>query len=154
MWTYSFKDVTAVYAGPGGTFQLGDGSGASEEGLTIDFIDDKGAMTIGAGGEVMHSLHAGKAATLTVRLLKTSPTNFLLSRAYNIETASSALFGVGTLVIRNPVTGDIITCRQVGFKKQPPITYAKDGGSNEWVFNCGLVDQILGIGAPEIANAS
>lgn len=29
-------------------------------------------MTVGADGEVMHSLHAGKSGTITVTLLKTS----------------------------------------------------------------------------------
>ncbi len=32
-------------------------------------------MTVGADGEVMHSLHAGKSGTITVTLLKTSPVN-------------------------------------------------------------------------------
>ncbi len=35
----------------------------------------KNTMTIGADGEVMHSLHADKSGTVTVNLLKTSPTN-------------------------------------------------------------------------------
>lgn len=152
MKTYSFMDVTGTYAGPGGTFPLGDGSGAAEEGVTIEMVDDKGTMTVGADGQVMHSLHAGKAATLTLRLLKTSPTNFLLAKAYNIETVSSALFGIGTIVIRNAVSGDIITARQVGFKKSTAVNYAKDGGIQEWQFNCGKVDTILGIGSPEAAD--
>jgi hypothetical protein len=32
----------------------------------------KNTMTVGADGEVMHSLHAGKSGTITVTLLKTS----------------------------------------------------------------------------------
>lgn len=150
MPTYSFLDVSGTYNGPGGSFPLGNESAAAEEGITIDFNEDKGSMTIGADGSVMHSLHAGKGATLTLRLLKTSPTNHLLSKAYNIETVSSALFGVGTIVIRNAQSGDVVTCRQVGFKKHPPANYAKDGGTNEWTFNCGQVNQVLGAGQPAV----
>lgn len=152
MATYAFQDVSGTYIGPGGTFQLGHESGAAEEGLTIDYVEDKGTMTIGADGSVMHSLHAGKGATLTLRLLKTSPVNHQLSLAYNIETASSAAYGIGTIVVRNPFSGDVITCRQVGFKKAPPANYAKDGGTNEWTFNCGKVDMLYGNGASQVDN--
>lgn len=47
-------------------------------------------MTVGADGEVMHSLHAGKSGTITVTLLKTSPVNKKLSLMYNAQSQSSA----------------------------------------------------------------
>ncbi|MDI8107039.1 PfkB family carbohydrate kinase, partial [Salmonella enterica subsp. enterica serovar Anatum] len=43
-------------------------------------------FAIGADGEVMHSLHADKSGTVTVNLLKTSPTNKKLSLAYNAQS--------------------------------------------------------------------
>lgn len=149
MASYSFLDVQATMVGPTGNFQLGSGAGNAEEGISISMIDDKGSLTVGADGSAMHSLHAGKAGTVTVRLLKTSPTNALLAAAYAAQTASSALYGQNTILIRNPVSGDTISARQCGFRKLPDIGYAKVAGTQEWVFNAGQVDMLLGSGNPE-----
>ncbi len=43
--------------------------------ITVTQWAAQNTMTIGADGEVMHSLHADKSGTVTVNLLKTSPTN-------------------------------------------------------------------------------
>lgn len=75
MSTYSFMDVTATLTGPTGSIDLGYGSASSEEGIVVAMGGPKNTMTIGADGEVMHSLHADKSGTITVNLLKTSPTN-------------------------------------------------------------------------------
>ena len=88
MATYSFLDVTASIAGPGGNFSLGNGSGNSEEGITVTMTEDKNTMTIGADGSAMHSLHAGKSGTVSVRLLKTSPVNKQLMTLYNYQTTA------------------------------------------------------------------
>lgn len=104
----------------------------------------KNTMTIGADGEVMHSLHADKSGTITVNLLKTSPTNKKLSLAYNAQSQSSATWGNNVIVIRNKVSGDIITARSVAFQKQPDNANAKAGNTMPWVFDCGKIDQVLG----------
>ncbi|GAB7212501.1 hypothetical protein OS31_40110 [Dickeya oryzae] len=75
MPTYSFMDVTATLVGPTGSIDLGYGSANSDEGITVTMAEAKNTMTIGADGEVMHSLHAGKAGTVTINLQKTSPVN-------------------------------------------------------------------------------
>ena len=56
MATYSFMDVTASLSGPTGEIDLGYGSASSEEGITVAMGGPKNTMTIGADGEVMHSL--------------------------------------------------------------------------------------------------
>lgn len=116
MATYSFMDVTASLSGPTGEIDLGYGSASSEEGITVAMGGPKNTMTIGADGEVMHSLHADKSGTVTVNLLKTSPTNKKLSLAYNAQSQSSGTWGNNVIVIRNKVSGDIITARSVAFR--------------------------------------
>ncbi len=142
MYTYSFLDVQAALVGPGGSISLGNGAGAAEEGITVEMTEDKNTMTIGADGTPMHSLHAGKGGTVTVRLLKTSPVNNNLSLMYNLQTASGALHGANVLTLSNSL-GDQITCRAVAFKKMPSQTNAKDAGINEWTFDAGIVDTTL-----------
>ena len=144
MSTYSFMDVSATLVGPTGSIDLGYGSATSDEGISVTMSGAKNTMTTGADGEVMHSLHADKSGTITVSLLKTSPTNKKLNLAYNIQSQSSATWGNNVIVIRNKVSGDIITARSCAFQKQPDNANAKTGNTMAWVFDCGKIDQALG----------
>ena len=137
--TYSFLDVNASWAGPTGAFSLT--GGAAEEGITIAMREDKNMMVVGADGSVQHSLRADNSATITIRLLKNSPTNALLSGQYNLQKSSSTLWGQNIINI-NASIGDEIIATSVAFKKQPSITYAKDGATNEWEFE-GVVTEVL-----------
>jgi hypothetical protein len=150
MTTYSFKDVTASLNGFGGSINLANGAGVSEEGITIEPTNDKNIMTMGAGGEGMHSLVADESSTITVRLLKTSPTNAQLQTMYNLQTGSSATHGRNVIVINNVAGGDVITASGVAFKKRPTITYAQEGGIMEWAFDAIRTSSILGVGTPEV----
>ncbi|MBS4248414.1 DUF3277 family protein [Escherichia coli] len=142
--TYSFIDVSASLTGPTGSIDLGCGSANSEEGITVAMTEAKNTMTVGADGEVMHSLHAGKSGTITVTLLKTSPVNKKLSLMYNAQSLSSATWGNNVIVIRNKVSGDTTTARSCAFQKQPDHANAKVGNKVSWVFDCGKIDQLLG----------
>lgn len=148
--TYSFLDVAAVLSGPGGSFSVGSDAGVAEEGITIEMVDDKNTMTIGAAGDAMHNLHAGKAGKVTIRLLKTSAVNRQLSQLYALQTSSSALHGQNVLTLQDTARGDFGSCRQGAFKKFPSNTYSKVGPMLEWEFDFGQVDQQLGSGAPAL----
>jgi hypothetical protein len=150
MATYSFEDVVASISGPGGVIPLGNGAGNADEGITVAMSEDKNTMVTGADGSVMHSLHASQSGRVTVRLLKTSPTNALLSAMYNFQTQSSANHGQNTMLISNPQRGDVISCQQVAFAKQPDLAYAKEGNVQEWEFDAGYIHEILGIGSPTL----
>ena len=144
MSTSSFLDVSASLAGPTGLVELGYGSANAEEGITVTMAEAKNTMTVGADGEVMHSLHAGKSGTITVTLLKTSPVNKKLSLMYNAQSLSSATWGNNVIVIRNKVSGDTATARSCAFQKQPDWNNPKVAGTVAWVFDCGKIDQLLG----------
>ena len=152
MPTYSFLDNLVAISGPNGNFNLGGpGSGNSEGGISIVMTEDKNTMTIGAGGEGMHSLHAGRSATVTTRFLKTSPQNALLSAMYAADTADGSTHGRNTISIRDIARGDTIVCQEVAYAKFADITYAKDGGEMVWTFHCVKVDFFLGSGLPVAA---
>lgn len=142
--TYSFEDVKATLSGPGGIIPLGDGAGVAEEGISIEFAEETDTMQIGADGSVAHSLHASKAGKVTVRLLKTSPTNALLTALYNFQRTSSLNFGQNMIVITNVVTGDVYTCTQAAFARYPHNTYAKEAGTMDWEFLAGRIEPTLG----------
>jgi hypothetical protein len=142
--TYSFLDVVANITGPGGNVNLGEGSGDAEEGITIERNGDRDTMTIGADGTPMHSLRADKSGTITVRVLKTSPTNALLQAMYDTQAVSSAVWGNNILHIADVARGDATIAQGVAFRRFPGITYAANGNVNEWAFNCGYIDSVLG----------
>ncbi|AOJ93094.1 MULTISPECIES: phage structural protein [Burkholderia cepacia complex] len=144
MATYSFQDVTATIVGPGGAFSLGYGSANAEEGITIAQAGDKNTMTVGADGEVMHSLHADKSGQVTIRLLKTSPVNQKLMALYDAQSLDSRLWGKNLITVTQSVSGDVTTARSCAFKKKPDIGYKKDGDVIEWVFDAAKIDSVLG----------
>ena len=144
--TYSFLDTQAAIEGPGGSFPL-SGAGVADEGITITMTEDKGTLVSGADGTPMHSLHASRTGQCTIRLLKISQANALMTNLYNYQTQSAAYYGQNTIVVNDPVRGDNITCQFAGFRKMPDVVFAKEGGMIEWSFNCGVIDHILGSGA-------
>lgn len=141
---YSFKDVKAAITGPGGLINLGTSAGPAPEGITVDPKGDINTMTIGADGSGMHSLSADRSGTITVRFLKTSPTNALLMAMYNLQIASGSTHGQNTITISDVARGDVITCENVAFRKAPPINYAVEGGSVEWEFDAIRITRTLG----------
>ena len=145
MATYSFMDVAAALDGPTGVVDLGYGAGVADEGISVTMAGDKNTMLIGADGEGMHSLHADKSGTVTVRLLKTSDRNSILQAMFDAQTLSASLHGKNVITITNPKSGDITVCRSCAFKKKPDLTYKKDGDLVEWQLDAIKIDTILGV---------
>lgn len=140
---YSFLDVHCSLVGPGGALNLGTGAGVSEEGISIDPTGDINTMTVGSDGSGMHTLHGDKSGRLVVRLLKTSPTNGLLSAMYAFQTSSGATHGQNTVVVNDTNRGEVITCRQVAFTKAPALQFGKEAGMVEWDFSAVIIDRVL-----------
>jgi len=150
MSAHSFLDCVATIDGPGGSINIGAGAGVAEEGITIEPVNDKSTMTRGADGSGVHSLSADNARTVTVRLLKTSPTNALLMNMANYQTMSSATHGKNTIAVRDIARGDAILLEKVAFKRIPTLNYAIEAGMNEWIFEAIESSTVLGVGTPEI----
>lgn len=146
MASYSFLDVNATIAGPGGIFNMAAGASAAEEGITVEATEDKNVMTIGADGRGQHSLVASDAATVTVRLLKTSPVNAQLMAMYDLQSASSSLWGQNVITVVDSGRNDYTVLQAVAFKKKATLTYAKEGGMMEWTFDAIKSNSILGTG--------
>ena len=138
--TYSFLDTNCSIVGPGGAFDLT--GGAAKEGITITPREDKSKLEIGADGSGLHQLRADKSATITIRLLKNSPTNALLSAMYDLQESTSSLWGINMISVNSNI-GDEISLRYVAFKKQPTVTYAEEGPMNEWEMEAVYMDMLL-----------
>ena len=135
MATWSFQDIKAAFEGPGGAFPLAPDSGNAAEGISFAPAGDKNIMTEGAGGEIMHSLRASQAGTLTITLLKTSNTNGLLQGVYNFQASSAKLWGKNSVVITNTQTGEVSIFKQGAFAKLPDKSWAEEGGTVAWTLH-------------------
>jgi hypothetical protein len=143
MDSYSFQDVSCSLVGPGIVASLGNGANAADEGIDVAPTGEKSTMSIGADGSGIHNLFADKSGTLTVRLLKNSPMNPVLSQAYALQTSDASLHGQNAVVITNRQTGEVITCTKVAFKKAPDLSYAKESKIVEWQFNAIRIERQL-----------
>jgi len=145
---YSFLDVSCTIVGPGGSISLGAGSANAEEGISVEFTEDKDRLAFGADGSPMHSLIAALGGKFMVRLQKVSPVNSLLVAMYNVQKVSSGLWGKNTIVLNNAVSGDNYTGTSAAFTKIPRNDYASAAGNLEWDFNVGVMEVVLGSGVP------
>jgi hypothetical protein len=143
---YSFLNVVCGIVGPGGAFNLGAGASVSEEGISIEPVEDKNVMTIGADGKGQHSLLASDAAKVTVRLLKTSPINAALMAMFDGQSISSGLWGQNVITVADIARGDITIAQSCAFTKKPAINYKKEADLIEWTFDSISATTILGIG--------
>jgi Protein of unknown function (DUF3277) len=153
MATYSFVDTNCILAGPGGVVSMGNGAGAAAEGITFTHTEEKDTVITGADGTIMHSLHASMTGRIIIRLLKTSPTNGILSILYNFQrTGGAAYWGQNTIALSNATLGDIIGGSQMAFVKHPDVVYATEGNVNDWEFSGYIVPE-LGPGIPGLTPA-
>lgn len=144
---YSFLNVNATISGPGGVgVNLASGAAAAEEGITIEAVEDKNVMTIGADGQGQHSLIASDAAKVTIRLLKTSPVNAQLMIMYDLQSSSSSLWGQNVITVTDSGRFDLTLVQSAAFNKKPTITYAKEGGFMEWILDGIKANTVLGAG--------
>ena len=142
--TYSFLDCQATLTGPNVTVTIGSTSGTAEEGISIAFAEDQASTMIGADGTGMHSIHAGQSGTVIVRLLKSSPTNAVLSAAYQADRQVPSSGGQNTIVVSWLAGGHLYTCVQCVFVKFPDQSYAKDAALLEWGFRAIRITPNLG----------
>jgi hypothetical protein len=143
-YVYSFLNFQCALTGPGGSINLGDGSGMADEGITFSPDGPINTKQMSADGSGQHSLHGDKSGKITVRLLKTSPVNKLLSAMYNAQTADASVHGQNTISGTDTLRNDSVTCRQVAFAKHPDLTYGKEAGMVDWEFEAIVIDRTLG----------
>lgn len=142
--TYSFLNFNCTLVGPGGSIRIGNGSGATDEGITFEPVEDISTMEVSSDGAGQHSLHANKSGHVTLRVLKTSDINAQLQAMYNFQTANPANHGQNLITGIDKVSGDQITCQQVAFKRRITMKQGKVAGMIDWQFDVVQMDIVLG----------
>jgi len=80
--SYAAKNVTAMVNG-----QRVQGLWDGDDPITVESVDDLGALMVGADGDSIFSQFAGTAHTITLRLQHTSPTHTLLHQRWAVQRA-------------------------------------------------------------------
>jgi hypothetical protein len=143
MGSYALNKVAASITGPGGSFQLGSGSALGDEGIEFE-TNERSVKQVGADGVGQYSFIADKSGTVTVTLLKTSPTNAMLMNMFNAQTLDSSLWGSNVIVLVDTASGTTVTARACAFNKVPPQKFGKEAGTNQWVFDSLYIDTVIG----------
>lgn len=143
MKTYSFLDVRVGFAGPTGVFSLSKG-GVADEGITFAPDGNINTKTMAADGDGMHTLHANRSGTVTIRLLKSSPLNGQLMTALNLQRTSAALWGQNIITLVDPNKGDNVTAEQCAFEKWPNLAFGTEAQPVEWAFSAIIINLDLG----------
>lgn len=149
---YDFLANQLTITGPGGSFLIaGPDTASAEEGFTIEMANEQNVATDGADGSVMMSKMATRRARLTVRLQKTSPVNAQLNALYIFQRSSSANWALNVITHRDVWRGDNNNMTQCAFARHPSVVYAARGNTNEWVFDVGIWDPLLGSGQTNVS---
>ncbi len=133
---YSFLNISFYLIGPGLAVNIGAGAGVAEEGIEVEPAAEKNKMDIGSDGKGQHTLIADDSAKATIRLLKTSPFNAVLQAAYDLQSASSAVWGQNLGTITDSGRGDVTVLQAMAFHNKPKLVYKKEAEMMEWVFDC------------------
>lgn len=140
--TYDLKSVNIAVAGiPINGFQDGDAVGVSRS-------NDGYAMASGADGEVLFSKMNDRTGTITFTLLYGSSANKTFSDLAALDAQNNT--GLASISIRDTRGGSKIFARQCRVQKIPDVTFAKEGGTLEWIFMCADIDiELNGLAAEQ-----
>ncbi len=110
--------------------------------ISIEFSEDDFTVTQGHHGSVLRAKKPNNVATLTVPVIQGSPTNDALSAAVNADL----LTGLGARPVQvKDLNGTTLFSAASGWcKKRPGIKLGTEGGTVEWVFECGGATQNVG----------
>lgn len=123
--TFNLKKVACIL---GGNIITGFADG---DAISIEYDEDHWSLTVGADGEGVRSKSNNLAATITIRLLQSSPANEILQNFWNADKIADN--GVFPLMIKDNSGNSVHVAAQAWVQKQAPAKYAKEAAEREWV---------------------
>jgi hypothetical protein len=105
---------------------------ADGEFCTVEYETDAFSDVCGTDGEVTRSKSNDRRATVTLRLMQTSPSNALLSALFNLDANSPGGAGVGPFLLANGLTGTKLAGEKCWIAKPPPSKWDRTPTEREW----------------------
>jgi len=138
---YGFVNTSNMVDG-----QLIQGIWDGDDAISIAPLADKGTMLIGADGSAMFSVSANKGATITLRLMHTSPTHRLLMQKLKRQQALASPAAAFPVTAFDTSSGEGGTADKCFIQSAPTDTKGTNATVREWVL-------VTGEFVPEIPNA-
>lgn len=109
--------------------EIGDGDDA----IQVEFTDDTTTVRTGVGGSAVVSINQSTAATVRVRLLRTSKSNDFMQRALNLWRSTGTFF---PFILKDARGKEVHACAKAAVQKQPSSSHGKNAGDIEWTIVC------------------
>jgi hypothetical protein len=90
----------------------------------------------GTDGEVTRSKTNDGRATVTVKLMQSSPSNDLLSVLHNLDKSTPGGVGVGPLFIRDAQGTTLVWAEKAWIQKVPDGSWDRTAKERSWVIRC------------------
>lgn len=109
---------------------------AEGEMINVDRETDDFDDVCGTDGEVTRSMSNDNRATITIRLMQTSPTNALLSILRTLDKSTPNGAGVGPFLAREIGGTTQLMAEKAWIAKSPPSSWDKTAKEREWKIRC------------------
>lgn len=120
--------------------------GGFAEGSFIEIAQETDDFTdvVGTDGDVTRSKTNDKRATITLKLMSSSPANALLSALNNIDRRAGNGAGVGPLLIKDNQGTSLHTAEKSWIAKPPDVVYDKTATPREWKIRAASLERLDG----------
>ena len=109
---------------------------ADGEWLRIERETAKFDDVVGTDGEVTRSKTNDDRATITVRLMQSSPTNDLLSAIHLSDANTPGGVGVGPFLLIDRQGTTLVNAEKCWISKEPNISLDRTATEREWTIRC------------------
>jgi hypothetical protein len=106
---------------------------------TADFED-----VCGVDGEVTRSKSSDNRATVTVRLMQSSPVNDLLSTLRTLDKNTPGGVGVGPFLLRDKQGSTLLMSEKCWISERPAGSWARTAKEREWKIRCASMQSHFG----------
>lgn len=97
---------------------------------------------VGTDGEVTRSKSNDGRATVTIRLMQSSPSNALLSALHNTDINAPGGAGVGPFALFDNSGGTTILAEKCWIAKGPDSSWDRTATEREWMIRCAKIVEV------------
>jgi hypothetical protein len=109
---------------------------ADGEFVTVEFESPAFEDVAGTDGEVTRSKSNDGRATITVKLMQSSPVNDLLSTLHNLDKSTPGGVGVGPFMLRDAQGTTLLVAEKAWIQKAPDGSWDRTAKERAWVIRC------------------
>jgi hypothetical protein len=117
---------------------------ADGEFVTIEEDSNAFNDVVGTDGQVTRSKSNDRRATVTVKLMQSSPSNGVLSSLHQTDKNSPNGAGIATLEIKDKSGTSLHRAREAWIQKSPDVSYDREPTSREWPIRCASLQNFVG----------